>query len=141
VEEDIYKKIQDYLRLHSKIEKATIFGSRAKGNASRGSDIDIALSGKDLRFIDLCGGHEQLFISRYSGLNMMEIVSQSTTFPYSCIIHGALCACSLLCVLRQLFCFTQHSIVPFCNIHSYALVSGLFSFCCGCVVIVIELSW
>jgi len=54
VEDEIYKKIQDCLRLHSKIEKATIFGSRAKGNASRGSDIDIALSGKDLRFIDLC---------------------------------------------------------------------------------------
>ena len=54
LEEDIYKKIQDYLRLHPKIKKATIFGSRAKGDARRGSDIDIAISGKDLRFIDLC---------------------------------------------------------------------------------------
>jgi len=54
LEDDIYKKIQNYLRLHPKIEKATIFGSRAKGNARRGSDIDIAISGKDLRFIDLC---------------------------------------------------------------------------------------
>ncbi|MBI3511044.1 MAG: nucleotidyltransferase domain-containing protein [Bacteroidetes bacterium] len=30
------------------IEQAIIFGSRAKGNFSSGSDVDIALKGKDL---------------------------------------------------------------------------------------------
>jgi len=32
------------------VEKATIFGSRAKGNYKKGSDIDIALAGKQLNF-------------------------------------------------------------------------------------------
>ncbi|MFC2130996.1 nucleotidyltransferase domain-containing protein [Bacteroidota bacterium] len=35
------------------IEKAIIFGSRAKGNHKRGSDIDIALIGKELSKSDM----------------------------------------------------------------------------------------
>ena len=36
------------LSRHPKIEKAVIFGSRAKGTYRKGSDIDIALSGRAL---------------------------------------------------------------------------------------------
>lgn len=35
---------------HEKVESATIFGSRAKGNFKNGSDVDIALKGEDLDF-------------------------------------------------------------------------------------------
>ncbi|HKJ43032.1 MAG TPA: nucleotidyltransferase domain-containing protein [Sunxiuqinia sp.] len=41
------------LKKHSKIEKAILFGSRAKGNYSNGSDVDIALVGKDLKSTDI----------------------------------------------------------------------------------------
>ena len=90
MEEDIYKKIQDYLRLHSKIEKATIFGSRAKGNASRGSDIDIALSGKDLRFIDLCeikSGIEELNLPYSVDINNYDNISNSFVIIKEIIYH------------------------------------------------------
>ena len=32
------------------VEKSFIFGSRAKGNFKKGSDVDLALKGKDLNF-------------------------------------------------------------------------------------------
>ncbi len=38
---------------NSKIDKAYIFGSRAKGNYKDGSDIDIAIKGDDLTFKDI----------------------------------------------------------------------------------------
>jgi len=42
------KKIQSVLNLHSEIEKAILFGSRAKGNYKPASDIDLTLVGADL---------------------------------------------------------------------------------------------
>lgn len=38
------------LRNQSKVESASIFGSRAKGNFKNGSDVDIALKGEKLDF-------------------------------------------------------------------------------------------
>lgn len=38
--------IRECLSKYPEIEKATIFGSRAKGNFKKGSDVDIALYGK-----------------------------------------------------------------------------------------------
>ena len=37
-----------YLSKYPEIDKASIFGSRAKGNYKNGSDIDIALYGKKI---------------------------------------------------------------------------------------------
>lgn len=36
------------LEKHGEIEKAIIFGSRAMGNYKKGSDVDIAIIGKDV---------------------------------------------------------------------------------------------
>jgi predicted nucleotidyltransferase len=36
------------LRKYPKVERACIFGSRAKGNFKNGSDVDIAIKGSDL---------------------------------------------------------------------------------------------
>lgn len=41
-------EIVDVLSQFSSIEKAVLFGSRAKGNFKNGSDIDIAIFGNDL---------------------------------------------------------------------------------------------
>ncbi len=49
-DEDI-KKIQAVFAKHSEIEKAIIYGSRAKGTYRNGSDIDITLLGKNLNDI------------------------------------------------------------------------------------------
>ena len=40
--------ICNVFRMESKIEEAVIFGSRAQGNYKNGSDVDIALKGKDI---------------------------------------------------------------------------------------------
>jgi uncharacterized protein len=43
-------KIISILREENKIERALIFGSRAKGNFKKGSDIDLALFGNSIDF-------------------------------------------------------------------------------------------
>ena len=42
------KKIRQALAAYPSVEKAVIYGSRAKGTYSRGSDIDLTLFGADL---------------------------------------------------------------------------------------------
>jgi predicted nucleotidyltransferase len=46
--ENDMNEIVDVLSQFSSIEKAVLFGSRAKGNFKNGSDIDIAIFGNDL---------------------------------------------------------------------------------------------
>jgi predicted nucleotidyltransferase len=46
--ENDMSEIVDVLSQFSSIEKAVLFGSRAKGNFKNGSDIDIAIFGNDL---------------------------------------------------------------------------------------------
>jgi len=44
--ENTIKNIIEIIKRFEEIEKVIIFGSRAKGNFSKGSDIDLALFGK-----------------------------------------------------------------------------------------------
>jgi predicted nucleotidyltransferase len=48
------EKIESVFRQYSAIEKAVLYGSRAKGNYRDGSDIDLTLFGEDLGY-DLLG--------------------------------------------------------------------------------------
>lgn len=48
-----FDRIISILQRNPKIEKAILFGSRAKGNFSKGSDIDIALKGEELSLKDI----------------------------------------------------------------------------------------
>ena len=45
-----YALILESFKLFPKIEKAYLFGSRAMGNFKKGSDIDIAIIGKEIDF-------------------------------------------------------------------------------------------
>ncbi len=45
--------ILNKIKMNSRVQKAVLFGSRAMGNYKDGSDIDIALFGKDLKLNDL----------------------------------------------------------------------------------------
>lgn len=53
IPENDFNSIISILNNHVKIEQAILFGSRAKGNFTDGSDIDIALVGKDLKITDV----------------------------------------------------------------------------------------
>lgn len=44
----VIKELQDVFRRYANIEKVLIFGSRSKGNYRAGSDIDLAVIGKDI---------------------------------------------------------------------------------------------
>lgn len=46
----VIKELQDVFRRHTNIEKVLIFGSRSKGNYRAGSDIDLAVIGKDIDY-------------------------------------------------------------------------------------------
>lgn len=46
--EKTIKQIQAVFSKFPQVQKAVLFGSRAKGNYKRGSDIDLTLHGKDL---------------------------------------------------------------------------------------------
>ena len=48
----VVDKIQYIFAENARVEKAIVFGSRAKGNYKEGSDIDIAIKGQDLNFDD-----------------------------------------------------------------------------------------
>ncbi len=47
IEEDTLQKIRTVLAHHPQVQKATLYGSRAKGTHKAGSDIDLTLQGGD----------------------------------------------------------------------------------------------
>lgn len=48
LKENVVEQITNILKKHPEVEKAVIFGSRARGNYRKGSDIDITLFGDEL---------------------------------------------------------------------------------------------
>lgn len=48
--EEVVNNIVDILKKYEEVEKAKIFGSRARGDYRKGSDIDIALFGDNLSY-------------------------------------------------------------------------------------------
>src|SRR5664279_1799403 len=58
--DDVIEKIQNVLESNERVDKAYVFGSRAKGNYKDGSDIDLALKGKELTFDDVLNLHIKL---------------------------------------------------------------------------------
>lgn len=60
IPESDYSRIISVLGRNSKIDKAILFGSRAKGNYNPGSDIDIALKGKNLSLEDILNAKTEI---------------------------------------------------------------------------------
>ncbi|CCQ98330.1 DNA polymerase beta domain protein region [[Clostridium] ultunense Esp] len=46
ISEKSYQLLLDAFRQHAEVEEVILFGSRAKGNHKKGSDIDLAIKGK-----------------------------------------------------------------------------------------------
>lgn len=53
ISNEVVNDICSVFKRHTNIEKALIFGSRAKGNYSDGSDIDLAIIGDSISFNQL----------------------------------------------------------------------------------------
>lgn len=51
--DNVITKIQEVFESIAKVDKAFVFGSRAKGNFKEGSDIDIAIKGQEINFKDI----------------------------------------------------------------------------------------
>lgn len=47
ISEKSYKALKDAFRKYPQVEEVVIFGSRAKGTAKKGSDIDLAIKGRE----------------------------------------------------------------------------------------------
>lgn len=59
LDEDLIYILQS-VKQFPEIEKAVIFGSRAKGNYKPGSDVDIAVWGNDITFLTIARLHAML---------------------------------------------------------------------------------
>ena len=60
-----FNKVVSILKSNSKVEQAVLFGSRAKGTFSNGSDVDIAVMGETLKLkdiLEILDEIEQLFL-------------------------------------------------------------------------------
>ncbi|MBR1415068.1 MAG: nucleotidyltransferase domain-containing protein [Prevotella sp.] len=62
----VISELQDVFRRHANIEKVLIFGSRSKGNYREGSDIDLALIGKDIDY--------QQILNLYNEIDDLELL-------------------------------------------------------------------
>jgi predicted nucleotidyltransferase len=54
LETHIIEKIRSVMRGYTDIKHLVLFGSRAKGSAKNGSDIDLAIVGNKIGFRELC---------------------------------------------------------------------------------------
>ena len=50
LDEEVIEKLQNVFANYDDIKKVIIYGSRAKGNYRKGSDIDLVLFGQNLSF-------------------------------------------------------------------------------------------
>lgn len=73
--EKIILKIQDVFSRYPEIEKAILYGSRAKGNYKQGSDIDLTLVASNLdhrKFYDLKNTLDDLNLPYIIDLSLRE---------------------------------------------------------------------
>jgi predicted nucleotidyltransferase len=68
ISEKSYQLLLDTFSQYPEIEQVVIFGSRAKGNYKKGSDIDLAIKGKDCKV--------------ETALNISAIVNEELPIPY-----------------------------------------------------------
>lgn len=70
----VIEELQDVFRRHANIEKVLIFGSRSKGNYRAGSDIDLALIGKNIDY--------QQILDIYTEIDDLELLYSIDLLDY-----------------------------------------------------------
>ncbi len=84
--QSVIQKICAVLTRYPQVEKAILYGSRAKGNYKRGSDIDLALIGRDLtlnviyRILD---DFDELFLPYTIDLSIFDDISDPDVIDHS----------------------------------------------------------
>ena len=73
--ENTIKEINSVFSKYNKIETVILFGSRAKGNFTNGSDIDLAVKAKDLSFDE--------FLSIQIDLDQLELIYKIDFLDYT----------------------------------------------------------
>lgn len=58
--DSVIEGLREVFRKHANIDEVILFGSRAKGNYSEGSDIDLAIKGDNISFNQLMDIHIQI---------------------------------------------------------------------------------
>ena len=74
------ERIAGVLARHPKVEKALLYGSRAKGNYKNGSDIDLTLCGEGLGFqelIAMVGELDDLLLPYTIDLSIFEMLDHA----------------------------------------------------------------
>ena len=69
------KRINDVFSKHPQVERATLYGSRAKGNYKNGSDIDLTLYGQNLShqiLLNILGELDELLLPYKIDLSIFE---------------------------------------------------------------------
>lgn len=75
---EVIEQIQAVLGKYKQVEKAIVYGSRAKGNFRNGSDIDLTLVGKDLTLeiqYKIMEDLEELFLPYIIDLSIFHQIS------------------------------------------------------------------
>ncbi len=76
--ENVICEINSVIEKYPQIEKALIYGSRAKGNFRNGSDIDLTIFGKDIDhdlLLKLLAELEKLLLPYYLDINIYHKIS------------------------------------------------------------------
>ena len=71
------QKIQSVFKNHRQVERVVIYGSRAKGNYSPGSDIDLVMMGSGLKIQDILDIRvelEELNLPYFIDLSILETI-------------------------------------------------------------------
>ena len=71
------QKIQSVFKNHGQVERVVIYGSRAKGNYSPGSDIDLVMMGSGLKMqdvLDIRVELEELNLPYFIDLSILETI-------------------------------------------------------------------
>ena len=85
LESGVLKSIISVLRQNSKIKQVILFGSRAKGNYSVGSDIDLAIKGEGLTTKDIaCAfvAFDDLYLPYKIDLVIYERINEPTLIEH-----------------------------------------------------------
>jgi predicted nucleotidyltransferase len=82
IDDKYMKELRDILASVPEIEEAVLYGSRARGDYKRGSDIDLTLKGEKLGREQLVLLRDKLYLSRLPYFVDTNIFSQLKSQPF-----------------------------------------------------------
>jgi len=96
---DDLRRIRDVFAAHASVHKVVIFGSRAMGNNGPGSDIDLAIEGRNITFSEMLDIQQELEslgmlyqfdVQNIAAINDPEVLAHITRQGRAFYMAGAL---------------------------------------------------